>query len=123
MPSREAFPRLNGELACENVLLTDIAREHGTPAYVYSAAAITSRFRAYENALAGIPHRVCYSVKANSNLALLKLLATEGAGFDIVSGGELYRVIAAGGDPNSIVFSGVGKTEGEIRFALENSIH
>jgi diaminopimelate decarboxylase len=110
-------------LACEGVDLTSLAESYGTPAYVYSKQGIVSRFRAYRNALAGIPHRVCFAVKANSNLAVLKTLAQEGAGFDIVSGGELYRVLAAGGNPESVVFSGVGKTEAEIRFALEQGIH
>ncbi|MBV9265365.1 MAG: diaminopimelate decarboxylase [Acidobacteriaceae bacterium] len=110
-------------LFCEHVPLDQIANEYGTPAYVYSKAAIRSRFHQYEDALAGLPHRVCYAVKANSNLAVLATLAAEGAGFDIVSGGELYRVLAAGGDPSSVVFSGVGKTAAEIRYALEQNIH
>jgi diaminopimelate decarboxylase len=117
------FSYRDGTLACENVPLEAVAQSHGTPAYVYSRRAIVHRFRAYRNALAGLPHRVCYSVKANSNLAVLATLAREGAGFDIVSGGELYRVLAAGGDPASVVFSGVGKTQAEIRFALEKRIH
>ena len=123
MVSGESFSRIEGELACEEVPLKHIAERYGTPCYVYSAAAITQRFQRYKEALAGLSHRICYSVKANSNLSILKLLAAEGAGFDIVSGGELYRVMAAGGDPASVVFSGVGKTEDEIRFALERSIH
>jgi diaminopimelate decarboxylase len=113
----------DGTLVCEDAPLKAIAQAHGTPAYVYSRRAIADRFRAYEKALAGLPHRICYSVKANSNLAVLGMLAREGAGFDIVSGGELYRVLAAGGDPGLVVFSGVGKTEAEIRFALEKRIH
>ncbi len=117
------FQYVNGTLACETVDLPAIAEAHGTPAYVYSKRAIISRFHEYENALTGLPHRICFSVKANSNLAVLAALAREGAGFDIVSGGELYRVLAAGGHPGSIVFSGVGKTESEIRFALEKEIH
>jgi diaminopimelate decarboxylase len=119
----DAFTYRNGTLFCENVSLPSIAESHGTPAYIYSKAAIVNRFRAYESALAGLPHHICYSVKANSNLLVLEVLAAEGAGFDIVSGGELYRVLAAGGDPGSVVFSGVGKTEAEIRFALEKKIH
>ena len=117
------FSYRDGTLACEDVALDAIARAHGTPAYVYSRQAILQRFRSYQDALAGLPHRVCYSVKANSNLSVLATLASEGAGFDIVSGGELYRVLSAGGDPASVVFSGVGKTETEIRFALEKQIH
>ncbi len=100
-----------------------VAGREGTPAYVYSKAAILGRFHAYREALAGLPHRICYSVKANSNLAILQTLAGEGAGFDIVSGGELYRVIAAGSNPQTVVFSGVGKTEAEILFALSQNIH
>ncbi len=117
------FAYRNGTLACEGVDLSAIAEAHGTPAYVYSKRAIVTRFHAYEDALHGIPHRICYAVKANSNLAVLRTLAREGAGFDIVSGGELYRVLAAGGDPATIVFSGVGKTEAEIRYGLEKGIH
>src|SRR4051812_4245735 len=112
-----------GKLVCEEVELSAIADAHGTPAYVYSKRAIIDRFRVYKNGFARIPHRICFSVKANSNLAVLHTLVEEGAGFDIVSGGELYRVLKAGGQPNSIVFSGVGKTETEIRFALEKGIH
>lgn len=110
-------------LYCEQVPLADIAASAGTPSYVYSSAGVRDRFASYENALAGVPHRVCYAVKANSNLALLSLLAKAGAGFDIVSGGELYRVLKAGGDPAGVVFSGVGKTADEIEYALESGIH
>jgi diaminopimelate decarboxylase len=117
------FSYLGDTLACETIELPAIAEAHGTPAYVYSRRAIISRFHEYENALASLPHRICFSVKANSNLAVLGTLAREGAGFDIVSGGELYRVLAAGGRADSIVFSGVGKTETEIRFALQKGIH
>jgi diaminopimelate decarboxylase len=123
MVTDRVFHYRAGTLACEDVDLSALATAHGTPAYVYSRQAILSHFRAYEDALAGIPHRVCYSVKANSNLSVLATLAREGAGFDIVSGGELYRVLAAGAHPASVVFSGVGKTEQEIRFALEQGIH
>lgn len=110
-------------LYCEQVPLADVAASAGTPCYVYSSAAIRERFGAYESALAGIPHKVCYAVKANSNIGLLALLAKAGAGFDIVSGGELYRVLKAGGDAGSVVFSGVGKTADEIEYALESGIH
>src|SRR5438309_7141998 len=113
----------SGALACEDVPLTRIADEFGTPAYVYSRRALVNRFRAYDQALAGLSRKVCFAVKANSNLAVLSVLAREGAGFDIVSAGELYRVLAAGGHPATVVFSGVGKSEGEIRFALEKGIH
>jgi diaminopimelate decarboxylase len=98
--------------------LDSIAASMGTPAYVYSAPAILSKFRAYDSAFGGDPHLVCYAVKANSNLAILHLLAEAGAGFDIVSGGELFRVLKAGGDPAKIVFSGVGKAAAEIDQAL-----
>lgn len=117
------FSYRDGRLYCDGVKLSDIARNTGTPVYVYSAAGILERFRAYDSALGGDPHRVCYAVKANSNLAVLHLLARAGAGFDIVSGGELYRVLQAGGDPRRVVFSGVGKTRGEMEYALSCGIH
>jgi diaminopimelate decarboxylase len=123
MAGTAEFPYRNGTLTCEAVELSALAEVYGTPTYIYSKAAIVNRFRAYANALAGLPHRICYSVKANSNLAILQTLHHEGAGFDIVSGGELYRVLAAGASAASVVFSGVGKTEAEIRFALTEGIH
>lgn len=112
----------NGTLMCEGVPLADVATEAGTPTYVYSAATILENYRAYAAAFGDAPHTVCYAVKANSNLAVLRLLAQEGAGFDIVSAGELYRVLKAGGDPAKVVFSGVGKTAAEINDALEAGI-
>jgi diaminopimelate decarboxylase len=112
-----------GVLFCEDVSLEQIAVRHGTPTYVYSKLAIERRYHAYEDALKNVPHRICYAVKANSNLAVLQTLVRLGAGFDIVSGGELYRVLAAGASAKDIVFSGVGKTEAEIRYALEQGIH
>jgi diaminopimelate decarboxylase len=123
MLTQGEFSYLDSTLACEAIELPAIAEAYGTPAYVYSKRAIISRIHEYENALAGLPHRICFSVKANSNLAVLGTLVRESAGFDIVSGGELYRVLAAGGKADAVVFSGVGKTETEIRFALENRIH
>ncbi|HSP66811.1 MAG TPA: diaminopimelate decarboxylase [Bryobacteraceae bacterium] len=105
-------------LTVGGVDLADIAARAGTPCYVYSAATILDNYGAYEHALQGSPHTVCYAVKANGSLAILKLLAQAGAGFDIVSGGELYRVRKAGGDPAKVVFSGVGKTAEEIDAAL-----
>ncbi|MCC5871142.1 MAG: diaminopimelate decarboxylase [Gammaproteobacteria bacterium] len=111
--------RRNGHLHFEEVALTALAERHGTPLYVYSAGAIEARYRAFAAAFRSHPHRVCYAVKANSNLAVLQLLAQLGAGFDIVSGGELERVLLAGGDPAGIVFSGVGKTVAEMERALE----
>jgi diaminopimelate decarboxylase len=113
----------DGILACERVDLRQVAEEYGTPSYVYSNNALLSRFRRYQDALGGSKHRVCFAVKANSNLAVLAALAKQGAGFDIVSGGELYRVLAAGAEASSVVFSGVGKTEEEIRYAVESGIH
>ncbi|HWR54676.1 MAG TPA: diaminopimelate decarboxylase [Bryobacteraceae bacterium] len=110
-------------LYCDDVPVSDIAARAGTPCYIYSANAILATFRAYDDALAGIPHRVCYAVKANSSLGVLALLARAGAGFDIVSGGELHRALLAGADPGGIVFSGVGKTADEIEYALASGIH
>lgn len=112
----------SGVLRCEQVDLAEIAERVGTPVYVYSAPAIAARYAAYDTALAGAPHRVCYAVKANSNLSVLRLLAGLGAGFDIVSGGELYRVLQAGGDAASVLFAGVGKSRREIEYALESGI-
>ncbi len=109
-------------LYLEDVPLADIARREGTPSYVYSRAAILDRFQAYEKSFGDVPHKICYAVKANSNLAILKLLAEAGAGFDIVSGGELFRVLKAGADPAGVIFSGVGKTAQEIDYALEHRI-
>lgn len=112
-----------GELRCENVALAAIAADLGTPAYVYSRAALSEHFRAYGDALSGTDHLLCYAVKANSNLAVLDVLARLGAGFDIVSVGELERVLRAGGDPRKVVFSGVGKTAAEMARALQAGIH
>ncbi|HEY6390340.1 MAG TPA: diaminopimelate decarboxylase [Bryobacteraceae bacterium] len=109
-------------LHCEDVPLPDIARREGTPCYVYSSDSILEKFRAYDEAFGDAPHQVCYAIKANSNLAILKLLADAGAGFDIVSGGELFRVLKAGADPANVIFSGVGKTEQELNYALEHKI-
>ena len=111
------------ELFAENVALSDIAQRFGTPCYVYSRKALEENFLAWENALAARPHLVCYAVKANSNIAVLNVLARLGAGFDIVSVGELERVLLAGGDASKIVFSGVGKLAYEIERALEVGIH
>ena len=107
---------------CEQVPLADLAQRVGTPAYVYSSSVILSNYQAYTEAFSDLPHMVCYAVKANSSLAVLSLLAKAGAGFDIVSGGELYRVLEAGGDPAKVVFSGVGKTAAEVEFALAKGI-
>jgi diaminopimelate decarboxylase len=117
------FSYSGNDLYCEQVPLADLAQRTGTPVYVYSSQVILDNFRAYDDALQGVPHSVCYAVKANSSLAVLGLLARAGAGFDIVSGGELYRVLKAGGDASKVVFSGVGKTAAEVEYALESGIH
>lgn len=117
------FKRQGSLLFAEQVSLNDIAAQYGTPTYVYSRAALTANFMAYEEALATHPHLTCYAVKANSNLAVLNVLARLGAGFDIVSQGELERVIRAGGDPAKVIFSGVGKLRSEMAFALDAGIH
>jgi len=109
-------------LYAEQVSLQNIAAEYGTPAYVYSRATIERHWQAFDQAFSAMPHTVCYAVKANSNLAVLNIMARLGSGFDIVSAGELLRVLAAGGSADKIVFSGVGKTEQEIRLALEKGI-
>ncbi|MGC8830651.1 MAG: diaminopimelate decarboxylase [Verrucomicrobiia bacterium] len=111
------------KLYCENVSLTDLVREFGTPLYVYSRQTIVNHFETLKSALSELDHRICYAVKANSNIAIIKTLADLGSGFDIVSEGELRRVIAAGGDPSLCVFAGVGKTESEIEYALKNQIY
>lgn len=116
------FSYRNDQLYCDSVDLAQIAAECGTPAYVYSSREILDRFHAYDRAFGDLPHTVCYAVKANSNVNLLALLAGAGAGFDIVSGGELFRVLKAGGDPEKVVFSGVGKTTDEIEYALDCGI-
>jgi diaminopimelate decarboxylase len=112
------FHYRSGELCCEDVPLERIAREAGTPTYVYSTATLTRHFRVMSEAFSARPNLICYAVKANSTLALLGLFAKLGSGFDIVSGGELYRVLHAGGDPRRVVFTGVGKTDEEIDYAL-----
>ncbi len=116
------FSYQNGVLHADGAALSAIADQFGTPTYVYSKAALLENFGAYFDACAGRDALVCYAMKANSNLAILDLLAREGAGFDIVSGGELLRVIAAGGDPGKTIFSGIGKTVDEMRLALEKNI-
>lgn len=118
----DCFNSRDGELYAEDVPLTALAAAYGTPAYIYSRTALERHWRAFDEAFAGQPHTVCYAVKANSNLAVLNVLARLGSGFDIVSAGELARVIAAGGDAGKTVFSGVGKTAEEIEFALQQGI-
>jgi len=119
----DAFNYRDGELFAEGVALSAIAERFGTPTYVYSRAHIEAQYAAYADALSGMPHLVCFAVKANSNLGVLNVLARLGAGFDIVSRGELERVLAAGGEPDKIVFSGVGKTREDMRRALEVGVH
>ena len=116
------FHYKGGDLFCEEVPLSQIAAEAGTPCYVYSHATLQRHFRVFDEAFGGIPHLICFAMKANSNLAILDLFAGMGAGFDIVSGGELARVIAAGGDPGKVIFSGVGKSAAEMRYALNSGI-
>ncbi|WP_323754428.1 diaminopimelate decarboxylase [Marinobacter sp.] len=116
------FNYRDGELYAENLPVARIAEQFGTPAYVYSRATLERHYRAYDDALSNRPHLVCYAVKANSNLAVLNVLARLGAGFDIVSAGELERVLRAGGDARKVVFSGVGKQEWEMKRALEAGV-
>ncbi len=117
------FIERNGQLCAEQLPLSELAQAHGTPLYVYSRAAFSRHYQDYANALGDHPGMICYAVKANSNIAVLNLLAKLGAGFDIVSEGELERVLLAGGDPSRIVFSGVGKTPAEMRRALDVGVH
>lgn len=116
------FEYRDGEMFAEGVAIRRIAKEIGTPAYVYSLATLRRHFRVFDQAFAAVPHIVCFSVKANSNIALLRIFAKEGGGFDIVSGGELFRALRAGADPKKIVFSGVGKKSDEIEYALNSGI-
>lgn len=118
-----AFNYRDGALFAEGVALSAIAQRFGTPTYVYSRAHIEAQYRAYADALQGMPHLVCFAVKANSNIGVLNVLARLGAGFDIVSRGELERVLSAGGTPDKIVFSGVGKSRDDMRRALEVGVH
>ena len=111
---KHIFTYKNNQLHIENLPLAELAEEYDTPLYVYSYATLKENFLAYENALKEHPHLICYAVKANGNLSILNALAKMGAGFDIVSQGELERVIAAGGDPHKVIFSGVGKQKAEI---------
>ena len=119
---KDGFTHRNDEMYCEDVPVRDIADAVGTPVYVYSLARLRGAFRAFDDAFAGVRHLVCFSVKANSNLAVLRSFVNEGSGFDIVSGGELFRVLKAGADPGKVVFSGVGKTREEMEYALRSGI-
>jgi diaminopimelate decarboxylase len=118
-----SFRYRDGHLYCEDVDLERVAGEFGTPTYVYSAGTILDHYTRLDAALAPLDHLICYAVKANSNRAILNLLVRAGAGFDIVSGGELFRVLAAGGDPAKCTFAGVGKSRDEIEYALERGVH
>src|SRR5947209_15319527 len=118
-----SFHYQDGELFCEEVALARAAEEFGTPLYIYSATTILDHFGRLDAALAPLDHLICYAVKANSNRAILKLLGEAGAGFDIVSGGELFRAIKAGADPKKCTFAGVGKARDEIEYALEQGVY
>jgi len=117
------FHYVGGKLFCEGVSLEALAKQFGTPVFVYSRGTLIDHFRKLDQALAGVDHLICFAAKSNSNLAVLHTLAQLGSGFDIVSGGELQRVIAAGGEPGKCVFAGVGKSEAEIEYALEQGIY
>jgi diaminopimelate decarboxylase len=116
------FRYVAGRLHCERIPIESLVRRHGTPLYVYSERTLREHFQRLDSALAPLDHLVCYALKANSNLAVLRTFADLGAGFDLVSGGELQRVMAAGGDPGRCVFAGVGKSEAEIALALRAGI-
>ena len=112
-----------GKLYCENVSIASLVKQYGSPLFIYSQATLTRNFQQLDEALAPLDHTVCFAVKANSNLGVLRTLANAGSGFDLVSGGELQRIVAAGGDPSKCVFAGVGKTEEEIELALKKGIY
>src|SRR3954469_14258279 len=112
------FRYVRGKLFCEGVSIESLVKKFGTPLYVYSQQTLTDHYSKLDQALAPLDHMICYAMKSNSNLAVMRTLANLGSGFDVVSGGELQRVIAAGGDPKKCVFAGVAKTEAEIEFAL-----
>src|SRR5881296_2588323 len=116
------FTYINGELCCESVPLRAVADAVGTPTYIYSRAALLESYADHDRAFAGVPHLICYAVKANSNLGVIATLARAGAGADIVSGGELFRALRAGVSPKRIIFSGAGKTRDEMRDALKAEI-
>src|SRR5258708_3926677 len=117
------FRYVGKKLFCEGVAIETLAKKFGTPLYIYSQRTLTKHFQKLDRALAPLDHLICFAMKSNSNLSVLRTLAKLGAGFDIVSGGELRRVIAAGGDPRQCVFAGVGKTETEIEFALRQNVY
>jgi len=117
------FRYVGSRLYCEGVALDSLVRQFGTPLYVYSQRTLTEHYRRLDQAMAGVDHLVCFAVKSNSNQSVLRVLSELGSGFDIVSAGELQRVIAAGGDPRKCIFAGVGKTEKEIEFALKKGVY
>src|SRR3954447_22111026 len=117
------FRYVRRQLYCEGVSIDSLVEKFGTPLYVYSQHTLTDHFQKLDRALAPLDHLVCFAMKSNSNLAVLRVIANLGGGFDIVSGGELQRVIAAGGDPRKCIFAGVGKTEEEIEFALRRNVY
>ncbi len=119
----DRFDYRHGRLTCEDVPVADLAAEHGTPLYVYSAGTFRDHYRRLADAFAALDPLICYSVKVCSNVHILRLLSEMGSGFDLVSGGELYRVLEAGGDPGRCCFAGVAKTDDEVRFALDKGIH
>ncbi|HOT18560.1 MAG TPA: diaminopimelate decarboxylase, partial [Spirochaetota bacterium] len=119
---REYFVYRDDQLYCEDVSLADVARIYGTPLYVYSSKCFIDKFTLLDEALASVAHTICYSVKSNSNVSILKLMKDVGCGMDVVSGGELYRAIAAGVNPEKIVYAGVGKNVEEIEYALKTGI-
>ena len=117
------FRYIKDRLHCEGVSIDSLIRKHGTPLYVYSSKTLTDHFQKLDDALAPLDHLVCFAMKSNSNQAVLRTLADLGSGFDTVSGGEIQRAIAAGGDPRKCVFAGVGKTGAEIAYALRKRIY
>src|SRR5256712_13940691 len=117
------FRYVGGKLYCEGIAVENLARKFGTPLYIYSQKTLTDHFLKLDRAMTGVDHLICFSVKSNSNLSVLRTLAGLGSGFDIVSGGELQRVIAAGGDPRRCAFAGVGQSEPEIQFALKQGVY
>src|SRR5438874_11564737 len=117
------FRYVGGQLFCEGLSLEALAKKFGTPLFVYSQQTLTDHFQRLDRAMGGVDHLICFAVKSNSNQSVLRALGTLGSGFDIVSAGELRRVIAAGGDPRQCAFAGVGKSEEEIRFALRQGVY
>src|SRR5258706_2679304 len=117
------FRYVGNKLYCEQLAREALTKKFGTPLYIYSQHTLTSHFQELDRAMAGVDHLICFAVKSNSNQSVLRALARVGSGFDIVSGGELQRVLAAGGDPRKCAFAGVGKTESEIEFALKQGVY